>query len=115
MALHDRLANVGNAGHHGVAGEIGLDGGDGRVLDMARGGEVRLAGAEIHQVGALGAQFGGLSGYGHGCGNLDPADPVGKNFGGSGNARRHTVYLCRFWGSGKPASASVRRPGEWKA
>ncbi len=73
------LAHVGNAGHHGVAGEVGVDGGDGGVLDVARSGEVRLAGAEIDQVGALGAQFGGLSGHGHGCGNLNAADAVGKN------------------------------------
>ena len=83
VALDDGLAHVGNARHHGVASEVGLDGGDGRVLDVARSGEVGLAGAEIHQVGALGAQFGGLGGYGHGCGNFDAADAVGKDFCGS--------------------------------
>ena len=79
VALHDGLAHVGNAGHDGVAGEVGFDGGDGRVLDVARRGEMRLAGAEIHQVDALGAQFGGLGGDSHGCGNLDAADAVGKD------------------------------------
>jgi hypothetical protein len=52
VALDDGLAHVGNARHDGVAGEIGVDGGNGRVLDVARSGEMRLAGAEIHQVGA---------------------------------------------------------------
>ena len=66
MALDDRLPHVGNARHHGVAGEIRVNGGDRRVLDVARGREVRFPGAEIHQVGALGAQFGCLGGHGHG-------------------------------------------------
>ena len=62
VALDDGLAHVGNAGHDGVAGEVGFDGGDGGVFDVARRGKMRLAGAEIDQVGALGAQFGGLGG-----------------------------------------------------
>ena len=95
VALDDGLAHVGNARHDGVAGEVGLDGGDGGVLDVARSGEVGLAGAEIHQVGALGAQFGGLGGHGHGCGNFDPANAIGKDFCGSGNGHDH-FYLYRF-------------------
>ena len=100
MALDDGLAHVGDAGDDRVAREVGLDGGDGRVLDVARGGEVRLAGAEIHQVGALGAQLGGLRGHGHGCGDLDPADAAGKDLGRSGDCHSN-FYLDRFLGWGK--------------
>ena len=39
VALDDGLAHVGNAGDDGIAREVGLDGGDGRVLDVARRGE----------------------------------------------------------------------------
>jgi hypothetical protein len=39
-----------------------------------------LAGAEIHQVGALSAQFGRLGGHSHGRGNFDPANAIGKDF-----------------------------------
>jgi hypothetical protein len=80
MALDDGLAHVGNAGHDGIAGEVGLDGGDGGVLDVARRGEVGLARAEIDEVGALGAQLGGLGGHGHGRGDFDAADALGKDF-----------------------------------
>ncbi len=100
VALDDGLAHVGNARHHGVAGEVGVDGGDGRVLDVARGGEVGLAGAEIHQVGALGAQLGGLGGHGHGCGNFNPANAVGKDFG-RGEGLSYRFYLYRFQGNRK--------------
>ncbi len=92
VALDDGLAHVGNAGHDGVAGEVGVDGGDGRVLDVARGGEVRLAGAEIHQVGALRAQLGGLGGHGHGCGDFNAADAIGKDFCGSGDCHDTSIF-----------------------
>jgi hypothetical protein len=42
---------------------------------------MRLAGPEIHQVCALGAQFGRLGSYSHGCGNFNPANSVGKDLG----------------------------------
>jgi hypothetical protein len=45
---------------------------------------MRLACAEIHHVGALGAQLGGLGGHSHGCGNLNPANAVCENLGRSG-------------------------------
>ena len=80
MALDDGFAHVGNARHDGVAGEVGLDGGDGGVLDVPRSGEVRLAGPEIHQVGALSAQFRRLGGHGHGRGYFNAANAIGKDF-----------------------------------
>jgi hypothetical protein len=83
VALDDGLAHVGNAGNDGVAGEVGFDGGDGRVLDVARRGEMGLAGAEVDQVGALGAQLGGLGGHGHGCGDFNAADAVGEDLAGA--------------------------------
>ena len=107
VALDDGLAHVGNAGHDGVTGEIGLDGGDGGVFDVARGGKVRLAGAEIHQVGALGAQFGGLGGHGHGCGDFNAADAIGKDLRGSWRLSWH-FYLYRFSGWGKSVEFAAR-------
>jgi len=85
MAIDDGLAHVRNARHDGVAGEIGINGRDGRVFDVARRGKMGLACAEIHQVQTLRAQLGGLSGHSHGCGNFNAADPVGEDFCGSGN------------------------------
>jgi hypothetical protein len=66
---------------------------------MCRGvcGEMRLAGAEIHQVGALRTQFGGLGSYGQRGGNLDPADAVGKDLRRSGDCHGSS-YLYRFCG-----------------
>ena len=78
VALHDGLANLGDAGDDGVAREVGFNGGDGRVLDVARRGEMRLAGAEIDQLRALGAQLGGGGGDGHGGGDFDAADAFGQ-------------------------------------
>jgi hypothetical protein len=59
---------------------------------------MRLAGAEIHQVGALRAQFGGLGGHSHGCGNLNPANAVGKDLGRSGNCHSTSIFtdLAQF-------------------
>ena len=95
MPLHDRLAHVGNARHHGIASKVCVDGRDRRVLDVPRGREVGLAGSKIHQVGALGAQFGSLGGHSHGRRDLDPANTVGKYFCRS--CRCHRIYyLYRF-------------------
>jgi len=52
---------------------------------------VRLAGPEIHQVGALGAQFGRLGGHSHGRGYFDPANAIGKNFCGSCNGHDTSI------------------------
>jgi hypothetical protein len=42
MALDDGLTDVGDAGNNGVAGEIGLDGDDGRILDVAMVAETSM-------------------------------------------------------------------------
>ena len=57
VALDDGLANLGDAGDDGVAREVGFNGGDGRVLDVARRGEMRLAGAEIDQLAPSARSF----------------------------------------------------------
>ncbi len=80
MALHNRFAHVRNPRHHGVTGKIRVNRRNRRILDVPRRREMRFPGAEIHQVGALCAQFGGFRGYSHGRGNLDPAYTVGKDF-----------------------------------
>jgi hypothetical protein len=55
----DRLLELGDTVDHGVLGEPLVDGLLGRVLDVLRGVEVRLAGAEADDVAALGAQLRG--------------------------------------------------------
>ena len=105
VALDDGLAHVGNARHDGVAGEVGLDGGNGRVLDVARRGEMRLAGPEIHQVGALSAQFGRFGGHGHGRGYFDPANAIGKDFLRSCNGHITSIL---------PDFALAAKPGLWR-
>ena len=107
VPLHNRLAHVRNARHHGVAGEVGLDRGNGGVLDVPRSGEVRLAGPEIHQVDALGAQFSRLGGHGHGRGHLDPANTIGKHFLRSKNGHI-TSILPDFRRRAKCSGASPR-------
>ena len=92
VALDDGAANVWDAGHDGVAGEVGLDGGDGRVLDVAGRGEMRLAGAEVDEVDALGAELGSLCGDGHGGGDFNAADTVGEDFGGCGDGHNSSIF-----------------------
>ena len=92
-------------GDHRVSGEVGLDGGNGGVLDVARSGEVRLAGPEIHQVGALSAQFSRLGGHGHGRGYFDPANAIGKYFCWSCHSH-NTSILADFRAGAKRAVES---------
>ncbi len=91
VALDDGLAHVGSSRNDGVAREVGLDGGNGGVLDVPRSGEVRLAGAKIHQIRALSAQFGRLGGHGHGRGYFDPANAIGKDLCGSRNSHNTSI------------------------
>ena len=60
VALHDGITQLGDAAHRRVAGEVGVDGGNGSGFYMFGGGEMRLTGAVIHQVGALFAELRGL-------------------------------------------------------
>ncbi len=83
VALNDGLAHVRNSGHDGIAREIGFDGDDGRVFDVTGRGEMRFPGAEVDQVGSLGAEFGGLGGNSHGGRDFNAADAVGEGLGGS--------------------------------
>jgi hypothetical protein len=53
---------------------------------------MRLAGSEIHQVDALGAQFGSLGGDGHGCGNFDAGDAIGKNLRSSSDCHDASIF-----------------------
>ncbi len=82
MALDDGFADFGDAGDGGVAGEVVLDGLDGGVFDVAGRGEVRLAGAEVGEVDALGLHLERLGGDGHGRGDFDAVDAVGEELCG---------------------------------
>jgi hypothetical protein len=64
VAVGDRIAQFWGAGNGGVLGEITLDGRDGGVLDVLRGGKMRLSRAEIDHVDSLRAQ---LIGFRHHC------------------------------------------------
>src|SRR6201999_3745087 len=57
MAIDDGFADLGDSGDDGIAREVGFNGRDGRVLDMARRGEMRFARAEINKFRAFGAQL----------------------------------------------------------
>ncbi len=78
VAGGDGIAQLDDAGDGRVLGEIRLDGSDGSVLDVLRGMEVRLAGAEIDQVGAGFAHTVGFVGDGHGGGRFNAVDALGE-------------------------------------
>ena len=99
VALDDGFAHLGDAGDDGVAREVLVDGLDGGVLDVARRGEVGLAGSEVDQLGALCAQSGGFRGDGHGGGDFDASDAIGENFGSSGCSRHGDSIFSDFGGA----------------
>ena len=89
MAVHDGVFQFGGAADGGVLREIGVDRGDGRVLDVLRRREVGLAGAEIHDINTLLAQLVGLGHHRHGGGGLDAIDAFRQADGvGDGDALR---------------------------
>jgi hypothetical protein len=75
---------------------------------------------EIHQVNALSAQFRSFRSHCHGCGNLNPANPVGKYLGRCSHCHSASIFtdlrsgrnvpIGFFWmsranlGSGNPKS-----------
>src|SRR5690349_13517120 len=78
MALDNCLAQLGDAAHRGVLGEVLLDGCDSSVLDMTRSIEVGLAHSEVAQLDALGAQLCSLSRHGNGGRHFNAVYPRGK-------------------------------------
>ena len=92
MPLHDRLPHVRNARNDGIAREIGLDRRNCSVFNVPRSSKMRLSGAKIHKVRALCAQLGSLGGHRHGCGNLNTAYTVSKNFRRSGNCHDASIF-----------------------
>ena len=92
MAVDDGFADVRDAGDNGIAGEVGLDGRYGRVLDMAGRGKMRFAGAEIDQVDAFGAELGGFSGDRHGGGDFNAADAVGEDLRRTGDCHGPSIF-----------------------
>jgi len=65
VAVADGLLQLGSAGRRRVLGEVPLDGADGGPLDVIGRREIRLAGPEIHHVGALGAKPFGVGRHFH--------------------------------------------------
>src|SRR5579863_5787554 len=107
MAVHDGIPQIYRAGHGRVLGEIAVNGADGRILDVFRRGEVRLAGAEVHDVNALGAEFFGFRYHRHGGGGLDPVDAFGE-FHCFHGCRAH-AFLFLFLGTSiNRASCSLK-------
>jgi hypothetical protein len=101
VTLNDGLAHLGDAGDDGVSREVFVDGLDRGVFDVARGREVGLAGSEVDQLHAGGAQLGGFRGDGHGSRNFNAPDTVGENFGGSSCCRHGDSIFSDFaagWG-----------------
>ena len=78
MALHDRVFQLDRAADRRVAREIVVDGRNGRVLDVLRRGEMRLAHGQVHHVHARLAQLVGLGDDGHGGGGLNAVDAFGE-------------------------------------
>ena len=76
VALAHRLLQLDRAAGAGVLGEVLLDRPDGGLLDVVRRREIGLAGAEIHHVDALRAQFLRVGRHLHGGGNADRRDAV---------------------------------------
>ena len=70
--LDDRRLQLGRAVDRRVLGLAALDGGDGRLLDVVRGVEIRLAGAQADDVAAGGLELAGLLGHRDGRRGLDP-------------------------------------------
>ena len=66
-----------------------------RIVVLRRG-EVRLAGSEVDQLGALGAQFGGFRGDGHRGRDFNASDAIGKDFAGSGCCRHDESIFSDF-------------------
>ena len=74
----DRLLQFGKAVDRGVLGLAGLDGADRRQLDVGRGVEVGLAGAEADDVAALRFQRACFVRYRHGRGRLHTVKRSGQ-------------------------------------
>ena len=96
MPLDDRLAHIRNPRNRGISREVSLDSRNRRILDVLRRGEMRLPRAKVHQVHALRAQPRSLSGHGHGGGNFNPVNAVGKQLAGSGRGSRGCAHAFSF-------------------
>ena len=78
VALHDCVAQLRRSSDRRVFREVPLDRGNGRVLDVLGGSEMRLAGAEVDHVDALAAQLVGFGHDRHGGGRFDAVDAFGQ-------------------------------------
>src|SRR5690348_14794437 len=98
MAVHDSVAEFGGTAHRRVLGEVALDGGNSRVLNMLRRGEVGFTGAEIDYVDALAAQLISFGNHRHGGRRFDPVDPFREFQGVLGfGCYRHSFFLDRVF------------------
>src|SRR5438309_2447635 len=78
VPVADSLAQRQNPGCRGVLGKVLLDGADAGALDVLRGGEVGLAGTEIHHVDAASLVAFCLRQYRHGGGDRNAVDALGE-------------------------------------
>lgn len=76
------LAQIGNAGHGGVAAEIGVNGALGRVADMPGRGEIRFAHGQAGHVHALRLELQGPAVDTEGQRRFDAAQAFGNLHGG---------------------------------
>ena len=74
VPMHDGIAQLGRPRHRRVLGEVTLNGGDRRILDVLRCRKMRLASAKIDHVDALAAQLVSLGHDSHGGGRFNAVD-----------------------------------------
>src|SRR5207249_179308 len=79
VTTDDRIAQLGGAAHRGVLRKIVLNRGNRGIFDVLRGGEVRLARAEIHNINPLAAQLLSLSYHCHRGRRFDAIDPFSES------------------------------------
>src|SRR5580692_1174259 len=106
VPVHDGVAQLGSAGHGRVLRKIALNRCDGRVFNVLRRREMRLARTEIDHVNSLLPQFIGLRHHRHRGGGLDAIDSVGKSQRFRG-CRGHAFFFLFLGTSMSSLSRSV--------
>ena len=79
VTTDDRIAQLGGAANRGVLRKIVLNRGNRGIFDVLRGGEMRLARAEIHNINPLAAQLLSLSYHCHRGRRFDAIDPFSES------------------------------------
>src|ERR1700686_5295276 len=90
--MHDGIAQFGGSSHSRILCEVALNCGNGRVFNVLRRREMRLACAKIDDVDSLRPQLLRLGHYRHGGGGLDAADSFGESYR-LGRCRGHAFFF----------------------